>query len=98
MGDFFQNLTRYLPYVYFIAISLVAMAVTIYDKIAAKKRPQGRVPEIRLFIISLLGGSVFMYATMLMIRHKTKHKRFMIGLPLMIAVQFALLIWLLTVI
>lgn len=98
MGDFFQNLTRYLPYLYFAVISLVAITVTAYDKIAAKRNPKGRVPEIRLFTISLLGGSVFMYATMLMIRHKTKHKRFMIGIPLIIAVQFALLIWLLTVV
>ena len=98
MSEFFQNIAEHLPYFYFGAISLIAVIVTIYDKIAAKKKPKGRVPELRLFIISLLGGSVFMYATMLMIRHKTLHKRFMIGLPVMMVAQFALAFWLLTII
>lgn len=70
-------------YVFF---SLSAVAFTVYDKIAASKR-LFRIPEKVLFLISLCGGSAAMYITMLVIRHKTGHKRFMIGLPLIIAAQ-----------
>lgn len=73
--------------IYLAAISLVSAAVALYDKYAAKKRPRHRVPEIVLFCLAALGGSAAMYCTMLLIRHKTKHKRFMIGLPLIIVLH-----------
>ena len=74
----------------YIFFSLLAVAFTVYDKIAASKR-LFRIPEKVLFLISLCGGSGAMYITMLVIRHKTKHKRFMVGLPLMALAQAALL-------
>ena len=82
---------------YLIAISFVAVIMTVRDKRAAKKNPQKRVPEARLFLTAILGGSVFMLATMLMIRHKTKHASFMVGIPIIIALQFALAITLLII-
>ncbi len=63
-------------------ISLFSVCLTVYDKYAAKKRPRRRVPERVLFIFGALGGAAAMYLTMCLIRHKTKHKSFMIGLPL----------------
>lgn len=76
--------------IYFILINTVAAIVCITDKVEAKTGGL-RVPEKILFILSLLGGATAMYGTMLSIRHKTRHKRFMIGLPLIIAVQYVLL-------
>ncbi len=71
---------------YWAAVSFVSIVVTIWDKaIAGKKRR--RVPEATLFVLALLGGSAAMYVTMLLIRHKTLHKRFMLGLPAILAVQ-----------
>lgn len=77
--------------IYFAAISFTAVAVTCYDKYAAKKRPRSRVSEKTLLLISAFGGSVAMYITMLAIRHKTQHKKFMIGIPVIIASQLVLL-------
>ncbi len=71
---------------YLCGISALAVILTVYDKLAAKCRA-GRVPEATLFAVSLLGGSAAMYFVMLLIRHKTKHKRFMLGLPAIIIVQ-----------
>ena len=68
-------------------ISLVTVIVTVYDKIAAKKRPKHRIRENTLLLLALLGGGLAEYVTMLLIRHKTKHKKFMIGLPVIIAAQ-----------
>lgn len=69
--------------VYYISISIVAAIITIIDKIAAvhKKR---RVSENTLMTVGLFGGAAAMLITMKGIRHKTRHKKFMIGLPLMI--------------
>ena len=79
--------------VYFIAISLISIIVCIYDKkISKKNRVELRTPEKTLLILSALGGSVAMFATMLLIRHKTKHVKFMLGIPLIIILQVALIV------
>lgn len=75
--------------VVFTIISGIALIVTVYDKVIAGGKRR-RVPERTLFLIALLGGAAAMYLTMLVIRHKTKHKRFMLGLPLIIIAQLAL--------
>ena len=75
--------------IYFAVVSLITVIVTVYDKKAAKKFPKNRVPEKVLFILAFLGGSVAELFTMLKIRHKTKHKSFMIGLPAIIILQVA---------
>lgn len=76
---------------YVLIISLVAVGVTVYDKWAAKKRPKERTRESTLLLLSALGGSVAMLLTMLAIRHKTKHIKFMLGIPLIIILQIALI-------
>lgn len=73
--------------IYFAVISLITVIVTAYDKKASKSRPKNRVPEKILFLLGILGGGLAEYLTMLKIRHKTKHKRFMIGLPIIILLQ-----------
>lgn len=80
---------------YLLIISVVAFAVTVYDKWAAVKRPQERTRESTLLLLSALGGSIAMLLTMLGIRHKTKHLKFMIGIPIIILLQIAAVIALL---
>lgn len=75
--------------IYLGAISLIAFIVTVYDKIAAKKLPKYRTRERTLLLLSALGGSVVMLLTMLLIRHKTKHVKFMLGIPVIILLQVA---------
>ena len=77
--------------IYFIAISLISVIVCVADKARAKKG-KWRIKESRLFLLSASGGGAAMYITMRLIRHKTLHKRFMIGIPLIIIAQTALLI------
>lgn len=80
---------KYLLIAYFSVISLVAIIVTVSDKIRAKTRSY-RTPEARLLFISAIGGSVAMLFTMLIIHHKTQHKKFMMGIPVIILVQLAI--------
>ena len=74
---------------YIAVISLISIIVCIYDKIAAKHNPKHRTRESTLLLLSAVGGSVAMLLTMLFIRHKTKHKKFMVGIPLIIILQVA---------
>ncbi len=69
--------------IYFIVISLVSVALTAYDKAAAWKRAW-RIPERTLLWLGALGGALFMYITMKLIRHKTRHAKYMIPLPVFI--------------
>ncbi len=74
---------------YFIAISLISIVVCIYDKFASKHLTKHRTREATLLLLSALGGSVAMLVTMLIIRHKTKHVKFMLGIPLILLLQVA---------
>lgn len=82
-------LATYLKYfllVYLAVISVVAVCVCIFDKGRAKCQGR-RVSEADLLLISALGGSLSMFITMLIIRHKTKHFKFMAGIPAIILLQ-----------
>ena len=51
-----------------------------------------RVPEKTLLLIALLGGSPGAYAGMKIFRHKTRHRKFSAGIPVILAVQCAVLL------
>lgn len=77
-----------------LAINVIAAAVTATDKICARLGAW-RVPERVLWTIAVCGGAAGMLLTMRLVRHKTKHRRFMVGLPIVIAVQAGVIVLLL---
>ena len=81
---------KFLPIflIYIAVISLATAIITAIDKYKAKKGAF-RISEATLFLMAILGGSLAEYLTMRCIRHKTLHKRFMIGLPLIMILQLA---------
>jgi len=92
MADFLLDHPAFI-FGYLAAISVVSIIVCCYDKIAAKHAQRHRTPELTLLLLSALGGSVAMLLTMFVIRHKTKHAKFMIGIPIIILLQAALAAW-----
>ena len=80
---------------YLLIVSLVSIILTIHDKQIAGTGKR-RVPEATLLTWSAIGGSVAMYITMQIIRHKTQHKKFMIGIPCIIILQGAAIYFVLT--
>lgn len=64
------------------------------ERVQRGKKPRRRIPEKTLFLIAALGGSLGVLAGMYLFRHKTKHKSFVFGVPLILAAQAAL-VWLL---
>ncbi|MBI6874728.1 DUF1294 domain-containing protein [Clostridium aciditolerans] len=75
---------------YILFINLYGVIVMYYDKSKSIKH-QWRVPESRIFLISLILGSLGIFLGMHLFRHKTKHKKFTIGIPLILIIQLYLL-------
>ena len=79
-------------FAYIIVVSICSIVVCIYDKkISKRNNVKLRIPEKSLFVWSAVGGSVAMYITMRLIRHKTKHVSFMVGIPVIFVLQVALI-------
>ncbi len=79
--------------VWLAAISLISVVVCIYDKLISKKNDvRLRIPEKTLLLLSALGGSLAMYITMQIFHHKTRHKKFMLGIPAIMIVQTILIV------
>ncbi len=86
----------YIIIAYAVIINIFAAAITVHDKSAAKKHRR-RVPEKTLFITAAMSGCVVMYITMHIIHHKTKHNKFMLGIPVIFLAEvlaaLGILIW-----
>ncbi len=79
--------------IYLLVVNILAIILTIYDKIASKRFRKNRIRENVLLLIGALGGAISMYITMKLIRHKTRHKKFMTGLPIILILQIVFLIY-----
>ena len=77
--------------VYILVISIISVIACVFDKWAARHKKR-RIRERTLMIYSIFGGAAAMYITMCIIRHKTKHTKFMLGLPAIILLQTAILL------
>ena len=77
--------------IYLILMNLIGFGLMGVDKQRARRR-DWRIPEKVLFGAALLGGSVGAWAGMYLFRHKTRHWYFVVGMPLILAVQAAL-VW-----
>lgn len=92
MPDLPINLFWLIFFAYIIVVSLCSIVVCVYDKkISKRNNVKLRIPEKSLFIWSAVGGSVAMYITMRLIRHKTKHVSFMVGIPVIFVFQVAVI-------
>lgn len=74
--------------IYLVPVNLLSCCITVYDKKQAQANKR-RIPEKVLILIGLIGGAAGEYITMRKIHHKTRHKKFMIGLPLIIFLHIA---------
>lgn len=71
---------------YLVIINAVAFILMLVDKIKAKKN-LWRIPEATLFLVAVIGGSIGSLLGMYTFRHKTKHIKFIVGMPLILALQ-----------
>ncbi|MGN0522211.1 MAG: DUF1294 domain-containing protein [Eubacterium sp.] len=78
-------------FIYLLIISFLSSLLTVLDKRKAVKNKR-RISENTLILTALIGGAFTEYITMKLIRHKTLHKKFMIGLPCIIIFHIVILI------
>lgn len=76
---------------YLLGINLAAFLLFGADKKRACRR-EWRISENTLLAVAAAGGSAGALAGMFWFRHKTRHRKFTLGLPLILAAQFLLLI------
>jgi len=81
---------------YFLAINLLTFIAYGHDKWKSqhphprgnKRHTRRRTPEATLMLLAVIGGSVGALVAMSLFRHKTLHRKFTIGVPAILAVQF----------
>ena len=80
---------------YLLAVNALTFLLYGMDKYKAKKG-RWRISEATLLLIAVIGGSIGAWAGMRLWHHKTMHKKFKYGIPLIIIMQIALVVYLLT--
>ncbi len=79
---------------YIILVNLIGFLLMGIDKRKAIKHAF-RIPEATLFIIAIIGGSLGSIAGMYLFRHKTRHWYFVYGMPAILILQIALIMFVL---
>lgn len=72
--------------VYLLIVNAAGFLLMLVDKIKARKN-LWRIPEATLMTVAAIGGSIGAIAGMNLFRHKTKHAKFYIGLPVILVLQ-----------
>ena len=80
---------------YLAAINVIAFMVYGIDKLKAKKG-KWRIPEATLLLLAIVSGSIGAWCGMKVWHHKTMHKKFRYGIPLIIVVQIGLYLYWIT--
>ena len=72
-------------------VNIIGFSMMGIDKNRARRKAW-RIPEAQFFLVALIGGSIGTTVGMYVFRHKTKHWYFAVGMPVILAVQIALVI------
>ena len=82
----------YICIFYLATVNLVAFFMYGMDKWKAK-RSKWRISEATLLVVAVVGGSIGAWLGMKTWHHKTLHKKFRFGVPLILITQILLLIY-----
>lgn len=78
--------------IYLLIINAAGFLLMLIDKWKARKN-RWRIPEATLMAAAALGGSPGCLLGMYLVRHKTQHPKFALGIPLILAVQVVIATW-----
>lgn len=78
---------------YLCAVNVLAFILYGIDKEKAK-RGKWRIPEATLIGAAVIGGSAGAWLGMKTFHHKTKHRKFAVGVPVILVVQAVILMYL----
>lgn len=78
-------------FLYLVIINALGFLLMLIDKYKARKN-LWRIPEASLITFAIIGGSIGSLIGMRLFRHKTKHPKFAIGIPIILALQIFLIV------
>lgn len=78
---------------YLLIINAIGFLLMLADKYKARKN-LWRIPEVTLLTAAALGGSLGCLLGMYTVRHKTKHLKFTVGIPVILVLQISAALWL----
>ena len=81
---------------YLLAVNITSFILYGIDKYKAKKG-RWRISEATLLLMAVIGGSIGALAGMRLWHHKTMHKKFKYGIPVIIIMQVCLVVYLYTI-
>ena len=74
--------------IYLLIVNAAGFLLMLVDKFKARKK-LWRIPEATLMGVAAIGGSIGSLAGMYTFRHKTKHPKFTVGIPVILVLQIA---------
>ena len=77
---------------YLIAINIITFFIYGIDKLKAKKG-KWRIPESTLLLLAIICGSIGAWLGIKFWHHKTLHKKFKYGIPLIVIAQIAIAVY-----
>ena len=80
-------------YTFIAILNVITFLIYAIDKWKAKKN-RWRIPESILLLLAVLGGSIGAWMGMKIWHHKTMHKKFKYGIPLIMILQIGMLLYL----
>lgn len=80
--------------IYLLVINLIGFGLMGADKQKARKQ-KWRTPEKTFFLVTLFGGGIGTWAGMYVFRHKTKHLKFVFGIPAILIAEILAAVYLL---
>lgn len=78
---------------YYLIINIIAFTAMAIDKFKAQ-RHMWRIPEATLLGLAAIGGAFGAYLAMVVCRHKTRHKKFTITLPILCLIHIGIILYL----
>ena len=80
---------------YLLAVNIATFFLYGIDKYKAKKG-RWRISEATLLLMAVIGGSIGAWVGMRIWHHKTMHKKFKYGIPIIIILQVTIAVYLQT--
>ncbi|CQR48090.1 hypothetical protein BN1058_02435 [Paraliobacillus sp. PM-2] len=84
---------QWISLIYIIIVNSMSFVMMGIDKRRSKKR-KWRIPEKKLWLVAIIGGSIGSIIGMRFFRHKTKHRTFIIGMPMLLILQIIFILFL----
>lgn len=78
--------------IYLLIVNAAGFLIMTADKLYAKKK-MWRIPERTLLGVAAIGGSIGVWLAMYIVRHKTRHRKFVLGVPSILICQIFLLVY-----